>query len=96
MGALEAAQILIYFYLSAYMLTKPTDAKTRPISALGALIHSEVPQVLSLQSQHGGKSVAAAAISRDFSSSSLVAQSLVLRCDFNPTSACAPPTHVCS
>lgn len=70
------------------MLTKPTDAKTRLISALGAFIHSEVPQVLSLQSNTGGKSVAPAAISRDFSSSSLVAQTLVLRCGFNPTSVC--------
>lgn len=70
------------------MLTKPTDAKTRLISALGALIHSEVPQVLSLQSNTGGKSVAPVTISRDFSSSSLVAQPLVLGCGFNPTSVC--------
>ena len=60
------------------MLTKPTDAKTRLISALEALIHSEVPQVLSLQSNTGGKSVAPAAVSRDF----------MLRFGFNPTSVC--------
>ena len=60
------------------MLTKPTDAKTRLISALEALIHSEVPQVLSLQSNTGGKSVAPAAVNRDF----------MLRFGFNPTSVC--------
>ena len=95
--AVVAAQILAWSNPRVYVPTKPTAAKTRPVSATGALVHLDVPQLLSLQCrQRGCKSVVPAASRRDFSSSSLVALPLGLSCGFSPTSVCVPPTGICS
>ncbi|KAJ8781437.1 hypothetical protein J1605_007697 [Eschrichtius robustus] len=95
--AVEAAQILAWSNPRVYVPTKPTAAKARPVSATGALVHLDVPQLLSLQCrQRGCKSVVPAASRRDFSSSSLVALPLGLSCGFSPTSVCVPPTGICS
>ena len=54
MGAMEAAQILAWSSPHMYMLTKPTAAKARPVSAAAAFNHSAALQALSLQSQQWG------------------------------------------
>ena len=73
MGVMHAAQILAQPSPCVYMPTKPTAAGARPTPAAGALIHLDIPQTLSLQSQQREcKSVVPAAMRRDFSSSSLV------------------------
>ena len=47
-GAVEAAQTLAWPHPHAYMPTKPTAAKARPVPAKGALVLSDVLQVLNL------------------------------------------------
>ena len=51
MGAKGAAQTLAWSNIHVYVLVKSTAAKARPISDAGALIHSDILQVLSFQSQ---------------------------------------------
>ena len=80
-----------------YVPIKSTAAKARPVLAAGALVHSDVLYALSLQSQlRGCQCMICTAARRDFSFSSLVAWPLGLSCGFSPTSACGPPTGVCS
>ena len=71
-GAMEAAQTLAQPSPHVYAPTKPTAAKVRPVPATGApVVHSDVPQVLNLQShQWRYKSVVHTALERDFSSAS--------------------------
>ena len=97
-GAMEAAQTLTSPNFHVYMLTKPTVAKARPVSAAGVLaVLSDVPQVLNLGShQWRCNSVVHAAVRRDFNSSSLATWLLSLSCFFSPISACGPPTTICS
>ena len=95
MGAKGAAQTLAWSNIHMYMPVKSTAAKARPVSATGVLIHSDVPQALSLQSWQLGCKSMNNITRRDFSSSSFVAQLLGLSCGFSPTSLCHPPTGVC-
>ena len=53
LGALEAAQTVTWPNLYTCVPTKPTVAKTRLLSVVGALAHSGVRQGLSLQSRPG-------------------------------------------
>ena len=51
-GAMKASQTLAWTNLHLYVSIKPTDAKARPISAMGALIVSwDILQAPDLQSQ---------------------------------------------
>ena len=78
---------------SLYMCvpTKPTVAKARLLSVVGALAHSGVWQGLSLQSRPGGgevdgyRSQVPTAVRREFCPPSLVAQALGLSCGFSST-----------
>ena len=89
-GAMEAAQTLSWPNPPVYI---PTAAKDRPISAAGALVLSDISQVLNLGShQQRCNSMVHTVTRRDFSSSSLVTLPLGLSCSFSPTSACVPPT----
>ena len=73
LGTRETAHTLPWPNHHMYVPTNSTAAKARANSAVGALIHSDVLQALSLQSQlRGYKSTVCAATRRDFSSSSLV------------------------
>ena len=77
-GAMETAQIMIWSNTCMCMPTKYTAAKARVISAVGALIHSDVLQALSLQSQEQEcESMVSAGTRRDFKTSSLVAWPLM-------------------
>ena len=52
MGAKGAAQTLAWSNIRVYVLVKSTAAKARPVSAAGAfIVHSDILQVLSVQSQ---------------------------------------------
>ena len=59
MGAKGAAQTLAWSNIRVYVLVKSTAAKARPVSAAGAFtVHSDILQVLSVQSQLlGSKSI---------------------------------------
>lgn len=59
MGAKGAAQTLAWSNIRVYVLVKSTAAKARPVSAAGAfIVHSDILQVLSVQSQLlGSKSI---------------------------------------
>ena len=98
LGAMEAAQTLAWPSPHIYVPTKPTAAKARPVPAAGTLVVlSDILQALNLGScQWRCNSAVCTAVKRDFSSSSLVTQPLGLGCSFSPTSACVPPTRVCS
>ena len=51
-GTVEAAQTLAWSNSCMYIPTKPKAAKARPILAAGTfVVHSDVPQVLNLQSR---------------------------------------------
>lgn len=77
-GAMERAPIMIWSNPCMCLPTKYTAAKARLISAVGALIHSDVLPVLSLQSQEQEcESMASAGTRRDFKTSSLVAWPLM-------------------
>ena len=94
---METAQIRTCSSPPVYVPTKPTAAKARPISDAGALIHSDILQVLSFQSQQQWcKSMVLAAMTRESSSSSFVAWPQGLNCGFSPTSACVPPSSTCT
>ena len=82
MGAKGAAQTLAWSNIHMYMPVKSTAAKARPVSAAGAfIVHSDILQVLSVQSQLlGCKSIVCVAVRKDFISSSLVAWLLGLSC----------------
>ena len=81
-----------------HMPTKPTAAKGRPIPAAGApIVCLDVPQVLNSQSQwQRCKSVAHAAMGKDFSPVSQVTRPLGLSCGLSPASAHGQPAGVCS
>ena len=71
---METAQIWICSSPLVYVPTKPTAAKARPISDAGALIRSDILQVLGFQSQQQWcESMVLAAMTRESSSSSFVA-----------------------
>ena len=82
MGATRAAQTLAWSSIRVYVPVKSTAAKARPVSAAGAFtVHSDILQVLSVQSQlMGCKSILCVAVRKDFISSSLVAWLLGLSC----------------
>ena len=93
-GGTEAAQTLAWPNPRVYM---PTAAKARPIPVAGALVLLDVSQVLNLGShQRRSNSVVHAATRRDFSFPFLVTWPRGLSCSFISTSACVPPTIVCS
>lgn len=81
-GATRAAQTLAWSSIRVYVPVKSTAAKARPVSAAGAFtVHSDILQVLSVQSQlMGCKSILCVAVRKDFISSSLVAWLLGLSC----------------
>ena len=97
-GGTEATQTLAWPNTCVYMPTKPTAAKTRPDPAAGALVVLlDILQVLNLGSLlQSCNSIFPTAVRRYFSSSFLVTELLGRSCGFIPTSACVPPTRICS
>ena len=94
---METAQIRTCSSPLVYVPTKPTAAKARPISDAGALIRSDILQVLGFQSQQQWcESMVLAAMTRESSSSSFVAWPQGLNCGFSPTSMCVPPSSTCT
>lgn len=82
MVATRAAQTLAWSSIRVYVPVKSTAAKARPVSAAGAFtVHSDILQVLSVQSQlMGCKSILCVAVRKDFISYSFVAWLLGLSC----------------
>ena len=95
-GAIEAAQTLVWSKPCSYMPTEIIITKARPGSAARTLVLLDVSQVLNLGSHRWRYNFKVhAPMRRDFSSSSLVFF-LVLKRGFSLICVCGPPTGVCS